>query len=86
MLPQWIQRVQMEETFSWLSTLGGAYSSLGDNIYNCVSSHSLWVALPPLLGKGYNFSHCVGYSVWVEPALLKRHSYPMQLNVRWEFE
>ncbi|XP_033646822.1 uncharacterized protein LOC117306328 [Asterias rubens] len=35
MLPQWMQRLQMEESFSWLSTLGGAYSSLGDNMYNC---------------------------------------------------
>lgn len=37
MLPQWMQRLQMEESFSWLSTLGGAYSSLGENMYNCVS-------------------------------------------------
>lgn len=31
------ERRQLEYTMSWLSTLGGAFSALGDNFYHCVS-------------------------------------------------
>lgn len=30
-------RVEIENAFSWLSTLGGAYSALGDYFEHCVS-------------------------------------------------
>lgn len=32
-------RVEIENAFSWLSTLGGAYSALGDYFEHCVSMH-----------------------------------------------
>ncbi|XP_072043322.1 uncharacterized protein F58A4.6-like [Amphiura filiformis] len=35
MLPWWTIRLLLEEAFSWLSTLGGAYSSLGENFSHC---------------------------------------------------
>ncbi|XP_022085660.1 uncharacterized protein LOC110976579 [Acanthaster planci] len=65
MLPQWIRRVQMEEAFSWLSTLGGAYSSLGDNMYNCaleagrVALRQLYLA--ECLGDAMLRSRCLLY-------------------------
>lgn len=31
-------RLEIENAFSWLSTLGGAYSALGDYFEDCVSS------------------------------------------------
>lgn len=31
-------RVEIENAFSWLSTLGGAYSALGDYFEYCVST------------------------------------------------
>ncbi|XP_030847281.1 uncharacterized protein LOC100893631 [Strongylocentrotus purpuratus] len=34
MLPLWLARIAMEDSFSWLSTLGGAYSALGDDFQN----------------------------------------------------
>ena len=38
MLPLWTLRLAMEDAFSWLSTLGGAYSSLGEQYSQCVSN------------------------------------------------
>lgn len=31
------QRIELEHAMSWLSTLGGAFSALGDNQLHCVS-------------------------------------------------
>ena len=31
------ERIEMEYIMSWLSTLGGAFSSLGDQFVHCVS-------------------------------------------------
>lgn len=32
------ERIELDYIMSWLSTLGGAFSSLGDQFVNCVSS------------------------------------------------
>lgn len=43
MLPLWLARIAMEDSFSWLSTLGGAYSALGDDFKNFVSLLHLFI-------------------------------------------
>nr|XP_006814365.1 PREDICTED: uncharacterized protein LOC102803331 [Saccoglossus kowalevskii] len=35
LIPQIYIRLHLEDSFSWLSTLGGAYSSLGDKYHHC---------------------------------------------------
>ncbi|XP_054749557.2 uncharacterized protein LOC129255031 [Lytechinus pictus] len=61
MLPLWLARISMEDSFSWLSTLGGAYSALGDHFHHFaekagrVSIHQMKLACqlgdPILLAK-----------------------------------
>lgn len=36
------QKVEEEDLMSWLSTLGGAFSALGDNFEKCVSQQALF--------------------------------------------
>ncbi|XP_041457146.1 uncharacterized protein LOC121409296 [Lytechinus variegatus] len=61
MLPLWLTRISIEDSFSWLSTLGGAYSALGDHFHHFaekagrVSIHQMKLACqlgdPILLAK-----------------------------------
>ena len=34
-----LERCEVEHAMSWLSTLGGAFSALGENVEHCVSFH-----------------------------------------------
>ncbi|XP_070572075.1 uncharacterized protein [Ptychodera flava] len=62
MVPQINVRIHLEDAFSWLSTLGGAYSSLGDTYIHC-SSRAGKISLQQLylawsLGEPFLESRC----------------------------
>ncbi|XP_033123508.1 uncharacterized protein LOC117122133 [Anneissia japonica] len=65
MLPYLKMRLVFEDAFSWLSTLGGAYSSLGDQFHHCASTagriSEQQFSLAKKLGDPYLMSRCFVY-------------------------
>ncbi|XP_071946591.1 uncharacterized protein [Antedon mediterranea] len=73
MLPYLTMRLEFEDAFSWLSTLGGAYSSLGDQFHQCASvagriSQQQFI-LAKKIGDPYLMSRCY---VFLSLSLMQR--------------
>lgn len=77
-----IERRELDNAMAWLSTLGGAFSALGDSIENCatvagkISVRQLQIAYR--LGDPYLAARC---KLYMALSLIQKHSFKLAKNI-----